>query len=486
MGKNKSFLIFLILAFSTSVSAVGLNLTESTIEVNKTSGVNHIVSLEIKNTDIFTFFNISFEDNPYISMATIGSIGAGQSITFDATITTNNDISEQIRIRGFYESNIGQGDNEEHDVFVNYDSSTNQYSLDNCNFQVIVGDNVTWHNDAGSTIRLITWPANTPVAGGELADGETFQKTFTEASPFDYYFAIASFPITPVCHVNVLGDSGIVNDPNLDAILNLDVNMEFEPTTISVDIQKTNYTIVLGGKTGGVLTIDNTGGNVAKNVVLEAQWFTFIPNNFDIGVGETKGVSYEIKPIATSSDETNKTYIQNLSIKGNFETIHQNITIFIPFSEINLFGNDTDAETLKYLLEVYCPAHPHSIFCEQDPRIVEVFVNNISDLEFNATFKESQIQDFMRSEVAKEESFMTLINFIKEYIDRESTFKNETRESTKATHLLLEEEIRKRERDSNVVWLIVAGFSSFVIFMVSGYFVYRSRNKAKSGGSAGW
>jgi len=250
---------------------------QSDIQVNKSVGQDIEIQLELRNDEPFDFFNISFDNNDFIEMDKIPVISSGQTIQFTATITTNQNLDEHIRIKGLKKANIG-GENKEHDIFLTFDGDN--YFIDRCNLAVLKGDNVTWHNDAGVTVDLIKWPEQTPIK--EMGVGETFNKQFPEEQKYNYYFSIRSFPITPVCTIDVVGDEGLINDPELDAILNLDVDIIAQPTTIQVTIPEKNYTIEVGKTDEGVLTIKNIGGDDAVNVKLTGNWFEFSANEFTI------------------------------------------------------------------------------------------------------------------------------------------------------------------------------------------------------------
>ena len=468
---NKKGYIFIILfsiVLLPLVSAEGLTLITNNITVDKTVGVNKTLELQIRNDESFTFNNISFVPNNFITMSSIGSLSGGSIVTFTATLYRDDNIQSLIRIKGLYETNLGEVDPETHDVSISF--SNDDYQIDSCTFTVNVGDTVRFTNNADTSLTLQNTNNQVPLAN--LGVGEIYERTFDSAQTFQYQFFLASFPAGPQCSITSI-DSGFANNPQFDAILNITQNVNFPDTSILATAPQTSYNINVSQVAEGVMTISNTGTNIAKNVSLSAEWFSFVQNNFDLDPGETKGVIYRVSPIL-SSEETNQTYNRVVSIKGNFVTQNLDFSIFVPFSqEGSVIGNGTN--DLFSFIEQFCNDNP--TICNTEPQIQEVFINNVSEADLNLTIKNKQFQDIFR-EIFKisdrqntlDNDYKTFQDAIQQYLDADESLKNNI--SGELSNL------SNQQGSSRTITVAIFVFVlAFVIIGVAAYFYYMKSNR---------
>lgn len=459
---------FSLVIFSSLTSAAGLTLIQSDVQVNKSIGEDVEIQLQLRNEEPFDFFNVSFDTNNIIEMDKIPVITSGETIEFTAKVKTNENLQEQIRIKGLKKANIG-GENKEYDIFLTFDGDN--YFIDRCNLPVLKGDNVTWHNDAGVTVDLIKWPEHTPIK--EIGNGQTFKKQFPSEQNYNYYFSIRSFPITPVCTINIVGDEGLINDPELDALLNLKVDIIAEPTTIQVTIPETNYTIEVGKTDEGVLTIRNIGNDDAVNVKLSGEWFEFSANEFNIREGEQKGIIYTIRPVNLQTEDTNKTHTINLKITGNFNTFEQELKVFIPYKIIIDGGEQEEQESFVEFVKRFCKENPE--VCDLENLVEYVYVNNVSDAEFNVTLKNQQFLDFLRSQTADSDAFQTLVNFMKENEGSDQDWKQTIAEQVLQNKEYLDGIQEEQTSRTKTYGLLMIALFAFMIVGVSGFLIYRRK-----------
>lgn len=488
---NKIFILLpLALIFLTSgalangLAVVGLN--DTILQVNKTIGQAQTVQLQIENQEPFTFFNISFLNNPYIEMTSISQLGSGQTVTFDANIIGTESFNGEVRIKGLYQANVGSGDPETEDIFISYNSGTDTYSIDRCSVSIRKGDSIRWHNNAGNTVRLIRAPDDTPISGGEIPNGGEITLDFNSEEVITYYVAIASFPITPNCQINVLGDTGLVNDPNLDAVFTLDLKVKAQPTTISVNTPITAYTISHSSSQEGAIFITNTGSQPVVGLSLESDsgWFSFSPNNFNINIGETRVVTYQIAPLISSTNETNQTYSKNVEIKGNFDTQTQSFTITVPYaSVIQNNGNFTSGRSIIDVLQEYCLDNPGEVFCNNGTGLGNGAVN---DPEFNISIKNSQFLDLARSIVGFKDEFTTALNFIKDNDAQESIWQNETNQRLAVLEEGFLENNERGESNKALLFSIVVGILMVIAISASGWVIWKKRTENIRRETEGW
>ena len=397
--KNKIWfeaVVFIMLV--SFVAANGLTADPDSFTVNKTVGEQPTISFILRNVYELEMKNINFEEeingelNP-LKMDPISSLSNGADINVTATVIGDKPFIGEVRIKGFYNNTI-ESSSEQTTIEINVVGD-----LSECYLQVYPGETVKWHNQHSSLPYYIINANNgKPLFAGGIPATET-----SEAYPFSVgnsltYFVSASPGLggkmsnTP-CTITVLG-TGLVNNPNYDAIINLNLNIEFIPTNIAVSIPVDDYTLNVGSSQQGFFTITNLGSNIAKDIILSADWFSFkddagnVLNNFDLSEGQSKNILYTIKPIITNTSQTDKSYVKTFTISGNFDQFTKDFNIFIPFSVV-ISGDETEPgleELVKQYMEViiaYCNDNPNSLECKSLLSNVIVGYNATTDDDSN-------------------------------------------------------------------------------------------------------
>ena len=456
--------LFSILA-STFVSA-GLVVSPSPVIINKTVGQNAPIIFQVTNTESFDFFNISLDSNNVVSSNTLNTLQAGKSANISATVVTNTAGDYVVPLKGFYISNLG-GTN------ANFNINVSSNNLTSCSFTMIAGDTITWRSFVLDPITLINADTGIPLEGGVIQPNATIQKQFS-AGVFRYYFTRANFQITPTCTVTVLGTSGLINNPAYDGNLSLKVSTNFEPTSVSMNTLQSNYTLDFTSSQDGLMSVTNTGTKTAFSVHLSGEWFSFSSNDFNLLPGETKGLIYTISPLVQQTNDTNKTYIKNIVVSGNFQTQTVPITIFIRYADLN--GNATD--DVNYLLNVFCPRYPTSVLCSPEPQKEYVYVNNFSDAEVNVTMTQKQIEGMFAYLFEVGDTVKTESNARKESDLLKSQRDNETASEIAAIKAKQQEQDEKSEGTKNgILGLIIILCSLVVVACAVGvYFLNRRYN----------
>tara|TARA_Y100000034_G_C6908083_1_gene422068 strand:- start:5275 stop:6720 length:1446 start_codon:yes stop_codon:yes gene_type:complete len=363
---NKYLLIILISLILPIVSANGLTLINQTsFDVNKTFNINKNITFQLKNEEPVIFKNINFEENTYIAMNKIDNLSSGSTINVTATIISDSDFSGTVKLKGFYESQLGS-QNLTHFINVSYTNG-----LTKCDFSITKGDSINWNNLINiSTGDIKLMNAETLQEVTTISYGTNYSQIFETPISFPYYFSRYGFRFTDICTITVLDTSGLINDPNLDALITLDIEVEYEVTDMELTVLTTNYSMTPSQTKEDILSVKNIGSNIAKNIKLSGEWILFSTNNFDLDPGESKNIGYTIVPNILLTNETNKTHLKNISIEGNFLTLEKNISIFIHY--MNLGNSSEISASLKELMEnyaeiikAYCNDYPDEEVCSK-------------------------------------------------------------------------------------------------------------------------
>lgn len=381
--KYMSFYILCILSILFISNVAALQILNNTVTVNKTANVNKDIVIQLKNNESIPFYNLTFRDSSVITMQKIDVLQPGEIKNITATITTNSNFDSIVKILGFYQTQIGQSSQ-------TYNINVSAFQSTPCDLSIIKGDTVVWKSNLQSDIVMSDANTNLPIDGSTMTSGQTFTKTFSSATVFQYYFKISGVRFPQTCIITVLNDGGFVNNPLYDAALNLKVIMSFTHTTINALAPVSNYTLEFFRAQSGSVTIINTGNATAKGISLSGDWFsTFDKNNFDLQPGESIPVTYSMIPQIFKTEDTNKTYNKNLTISGNFETKNIQYTVFVPFSIVSNSVNSSGGQSILDYLRDICLANPTNEFCNLQPRII---VRNGTDANTSSTITVTQAQ----------------------------------------------------------------------------------------------
>lgn len=373
---NLVYIVFCLLLLTFLVSANGLTITEnSDIKLNKTINQDITVTFKLKNEEPFTFYNITLSDETEAKIGRIDKIDSGEEKVITMIVTTNTDLSNiQLRVIGFYYSNLGRPNNT-YEVDVRYNEG-----LSVCDMSIVEGDKVIWNNLVNGDIILRNSDTGNDVT--TILKNTSYKSIFDSPQTFRYHFLRMGYQFTDVCQISVLDDTGLINNPDYDDFITLSVDVEYLPTTMNKINTKNNYSMTFLGEQEGVLSLTNTGSNLAKNVFLSGGWFDFSVNNFDLEPGYTKNVPYTIRiyPRLTNSSQTDMWYKKNVTITGNFDTLQEEFDIFVEYANINEFTNSS--EDLQEFVKAFCKANPE--VCDIEPEIVYKIING-SDSSINVS-----------------------------------------------------------------------------------------------------
>jgi len=349
---NKFIFLFALLIIIPFTS--GLEITEISLEVNKTYQQDSEFTIEVYNPSTFEFREITFEES-FIDLPKF-SLVAGEIKNITGIITRDNDFNGEIILEGEYETQLGASNITE---IVNFEYGI---GFDICDLNLIKGDSVVWNNQYSDKIKLIN--SDTGIEFTEIEANSNYTQKFNSPEELNYHATWLGIEVTDYCQINVINDFGWVHNPIYDAKISLNLDIVYQETELDVSFFGTSYTIEYNGEISDTLRIEIIGTREGKNIHLEGEWMNFSQNDFDLSVGQSINIDYTIKPEIFETNDTGKDYIKKLIISGNFETIEQEINISIPYEEVELFGSsEVDEELIQNFFKYWCEDNP--IMCEE-------------------------------------------------------------------------------------------------------------------------
>lgn len=401
-------ILMLSMLLLTFVSGNGLSIINlTTADVNKVYNQDLTFNFKLYNNDSISFYNISFETNGVIQMPKIDTLVSGQIADVNAIINTNENFKDKIRIKAFYIAQLGIT-NTTHEVEIDYNNG-----LSKCDFSITKGDSINFINKVLDEITIRN--AETGINVATILMGQNYTTFFEQPGYLKYYVLRRGLVFTNICLITALDDNGLINNPEYDTFLNLNITIMYNPTKINISVLEKNYSVNAFASQDGILTLTNNGNETAKAISLKAEWFSFSANNFDLLPGQTKGIIYTIKPILTKTEETNKSYIKLLEVKGNFLTLQENFNIFIPYLNIGSGNFTSNYESFLNLFKQFCLQYPQESFCKDTPNVV--YIGNSSDSVFNVTYSQEQVKQLYEYMFKKGDEQQINQNIIKAQLD---------------------------------------------------------------------
>jgi len=365
---NKFFLVLFLGIFLFGViSAEGLSIEQTDISASKQYQNDTTFTINVFNQESFTFTNITFKED--IVFLPKFNLAPGENKSVEVTIVSDEFYSGDLTLQGEYEILIGAS-NKTEEIRVDFDSG-----FDRCNIEIIKGDSITWINEALDRINLVN--ADTKVDFATIEDDSQYTEKFNNPMLLNYYASIMGYSFTYECSINVLDDQGFVHSIKYDDTINLDLEIKYDPTEISLDFLTTSYTMDYNDVQEAMFQITNIGSKLAKNIRFSGDWLKdFSRNEFDLEIGESVTISYKIDPEVINTNQTNVTNKKELLVEGNFNDAIQNISIFINYEEIDssMFDGDVDSEVLENFFKYWCKDKDDGcieLFCSVNPEFCE-------------------------------------------------------------------------------------------------------------------
>lgn len=469
-------LIFIVLLIS-SVSAISLTSNIDNLNISKTVGQIYTTNFTINNPTSYTFYNLSFENNNYVTSTLIPSLAPGQSVNINIQIITDEDVNLPLNFKGFYMATVGDSNKI-------YEINMNKSLTSNCDFSIIKNEKIKWKN-----LEIVSTYNPMKIIGNylgvnfnnNLAANEEYTYQFTQSGEFDYLISYNVPYFQKSCKLNILSDIGYVNNPELDAIINFNINNLYPSTLIQSTFFDDNFSMNFYDTRDGFFILKNIGTNVAKNVKINADWMSFSSLNkdlskLDIAPGEQVNIFFNIKPKINNTNDTDKNYIKPIKITGNFDEINKDISIFINYAEINPEDiNGTNAGLIEFITK-FCNENPD--ICNTEPRIIYKNINE-SDTYFNATLGVNQLKALFMAVVDSIDRNDQQFNYFKEQFLNMTSEMTNIKSNTELTKDSIQDVI-KEISEANGVWIFI-GFFGFAILICGGLvyilIYYKRKNK---------
>lgn len=466
MRENKFLIFIFVFLFINLVSANGIVILNDTFNFNKTYNVDREIIFDIRNDEPFPFYNISFEDQNIISMPILSELLSGETKTITAKAIGNEDFNGYIKIKGYHSAQIGASE-EEYFIDIHFIDG-----LSFCSKTLIEGDKITWTNLVNDEVVIKNMVTGNEALRIPINSSET--SNFDVPEIFTYAVLRRGYQFTQTCTITVLDDTGLVYDPQYSVNLEINMKIIYNPTQIQTNVLQRNYTMDFYGVEEAFISIKNIGNESAENINLNGRWFTdFNYNNFDLTPGETKNILFNIKPIIFSTNETDKTHIENLSISGNFPTMYENFSIYINYAEV---GDDIGSN-VSTLIDLICRYNPE--LCEIKERIIYRDSANGSQ-EFNVTFERGQVKGIWGFLFELGDQLGLDMNFLKEKADEDNlritNLELLVYNLTNATQE--ERELREKQGSTIYIWITILLSIGIIVLMIL-WIIFAKRSKMR-------
>lgn len=442
--KINLFLILTLLFFVSLASANGLTLKNNVMNVTQQYNKPLWTNITITNTESMTFYNITLEDNQYATMKKIPKLEAGQIIKMPIKINSINSGNVSLKIFGYYLASLGEHNN-------TYNVIVDSESISKCQISATIGSKIKWINRGTITenFTIVNSETNYPIR--TLEPNSTWIQNLDKVGEIPFHIVDRTGFAGKECMIDVLSDSGYINNPSYDAKLNLQIKVIYPSTEIKANFLTTKYTMNFSDSQQDIFSIKNIGNKTAKNISLSGQWLKFTSNHFDLAPQQTKNIGYTITPIIRFTNQTGKTWIKQIILTGNFPTIKQNIDIKINHANI-VNQSSSNVTSLK---DYICKNFPQ--FCK--PQIVYKYVAK-GDEKVNVSFTQNQVRDLYRlffsfsdAQAIRNKQFIA-------YQDSLNKSFTKMQQDTQNTNDNIQK-VKQSIQDSNTAWL----FTGFIFVL---------------------
>ena len=426
----KKVLIFLlVILLSMNLINGSLIISPNPLEISTKLNEASSHNLTITNNYNFTIMSFEFTNLTGFTFPTI-TINANETKTIDFTVKRNDLVSQNILSEVSFK----------YLVEIPEQPITHEINMTSTGFKpdfitIHVGDTIIWKNKdtVSHTVTSYFFDYDLQVNG-------TSQYTFTTPETVNY----DDLTLFWSGQIRVLSrdENQQVNNPNYDELLRVNLDVISDPTNLSINIPETEFEVDAVGSKEGLVTIKNTGDEVAQKISLESSnnWIFFSKDNFNLERDDTSYITFRIQPLLFSSNETNKTYDIEITIKAlNSEPYNETIKVFIPYSDVfDDFG--TEEGYLTWFTDVYCPANPNVFWCntsvsQQQQKVIirdpEIPIN-LSATEFYASLKRQQrTEDAIQRLTTRNDQ---LSDFVEKELKLQTTLNNESLELSKKSY----------------------------------------------------
>lgn len=464
MLKQKYIFLILysvILSYFILSPVSSLVFSSPTFTLNSTYNIETLIAFNVTNNASYPLYNLELSSK-YTTTDKI-NLNAGEMKQINLKVKTTEiggltDNVKFIMYKSVNCSTIGAG--EPFNVNITGVSSTPN------TLSICKGESVRFNNIYESWIKLKIYPALD--YGDQISSGNSYVKVFDTVGnfPFEVY------PLIPGGNIEVTDTSIFLHSVSDDTTLPLIINSVMEATNLSITAFSTNYIINYDSNTNGFLIIQNIGSKKAIKVHLDATWFTFDINNFDLDIGGSKAVNFVISPYVSSTSETNISHTISVKVKAdNVIEFVKNILIFVPYANI-AEGNITTPEWWK-AKKAFCDAYKTSPYCITDPVIVYQKVPEFACPAVLANLSAVDVQRILRESLKSFDSSETAYNFMKIIFGNITLSDSEIRQLLNQTTTDIASTKAEVKDTRTMFFIIVFGIIFSILFAGIGWYLYK-------------
>lgn len=437
-------------------------------------GIQSNFSMSFQNTYNFSIFNLSFTNLTGFSFPSVNlAPNTSQSISFSVLRTDAGQQSINSVLSFQYLTSIPQGI-KTFQVNITQNSGFNPSSL-----QIRRGDTVQWNNQ-----DQISRSVTSAIFDQSIQSNQSFSYTFNQLGDYPYQDLVLFFG----GDINVINETefSTVNNPNYNQVIPINLKVNTNPTILNISNSQLVFTINATNSQDGLLTIQNTGNDIAHSITLSSNigWIGFDSNNFDLAQNQLKYVVYHIRPAIFQASDSNKTYNLTLKVTGlNFPEIDQSLSVFIPFD--GDLSNINTQEGIFAFFTRYCsdPSHANFLLCNNTVQSSGNQTIVVTDQNVTINISASQILAMARS-----------LGTVKDTISRQGNSLNDVnakldslKEIINLTNSSYQKQIDNESSADNqaaTIWIILIIVVPFgtIFFVISKAKLYNSKKNLYDGG----
>ncbi len=369
--KNKS----LLLLFTISLLLITINgikafeIVPTSLNFTANVGQETSVPITINNLYNYPLYNISILSNGYFTMTPISSLAVNASYNTNLKFNTAelmNNKNITLTFIFYKKDNITLTPNS------SIISIYHTYFSPNY-IEIVQGSTITWVNN-DSTLHRVREMSSSPIFdSGDLMPSQLYSYIFNNVGNYtcrDYTWGFTAKIVVKSTQQEVM-----THDVTKDISKTFRVTTVYAPSNLSANVLTNNISMEFNETKQGIVSLTNNGNSSIYNTHLEGDWFGFDKDHFTISPSQTIYVTFTITPFIFKSEDTNKTYNKIITISSdNAQSQNVSVSIFINYSTYTFSNVSSDLAALEYYNNVFCPAHPTSIFCNQTPQVI--YVNN--------------------------------------------------------------------------------------------------------------
>ena len=471
MPKKGVFILFSILLVIVMSFLVNgdLLITPFSLDITSIVGEEKLISMNFTNTYNFTIYNISIYEEEGFSLNSSEILLSNQSKIINLKILTSQKINKTGNlIFYFYYTRLEQT------LPITYHSNVtdSEFILDVITLHRF--DKIFYLN-TGNDFHTIT-----DVDGSfdeTIQPGKNVTISFALIKDYTVFDIVNGSTQIVHCLNNTIKTPTHKNE--YDKSIPFTLKSIYSETNLELELLVDEMEVPYDESHEGVFSIKNTGNKTAKSIRFSClpNWCVYFSkpeNNFDLEPGELNYVTFIIAPLISSSSETNKTHIIKITGKSdNAQEVYDNLSVFIPYTSQVFETNVTDID-LKYLHEVFCPAHPTSILCANLPIIVyknrTIYEIPPTVVDFSAKeivewrVRLSQLETDRRLNTERLNNVETAVNSILSKIDKISA------------DIV---EMNKRDESQLMILFIIGSFFIILLLLTFGFMIVKESKKRR-------